>query len=153
MKMLGFSRKSEAAEDAFSFARVADVDDATVEAFFASTHEGSRGMPLLVARHVFEELEARLSSQDEIGDGELREIRGINFLYDMICQFLPVSICFSSVSYAIPYYKILAETSLRTKHSRDALIKRGCFIKCLGKRLKHRFNHMMGIFSVEHLNM
>ena len=73
MKMLGFSRKSEAAEDAFSFARVADVDDATVE---ASTHEGSRRMPLLVARHVFEELEARLSSQDEIGDGELREIRG-----------------------------------------------------------------------------
>ena len=76
MKILGFIRKSEAAEDAFSFARVADVDDATVEAFFASTYEGSRRMPLLVARHVFEELEARLSSQDEIGDGELREIRG-----------------------------------------------------------------------------
>ena len=76
MKMFGFNRKAEAAEEAFSFARVADVDDATVEAFFAATHEGSRQMPLLIARHVFEGLEARLSSLDEIDDGELREIRG-----------------------------------------------------------------------------
>lgn len=76
MKISGFGRRQEPQETPFSFTQIADVDDATVEAFFASTHEGARRMPLLVARHIFEDLETRLSSREPLDDGDLREIRG-----------------------------------------------------------------------------
>lgn len=61
---------------AFDFARVADVDDATARAFFETTHEASRRMPLLVARHVFEDLERRLTDPARMDAMELAEIRG-----------------------------------------------------------------------------
>ncbi len=76
MKIPGFRRKSEAADDSFSFANVADVDDATVRAFFEATHERARQMPLLIARHVFDELARRLTEPGRMDALELSEIRG-----------------------------------------------------------------------------
>lgn len=60
---------------AFDFKRIPDVDDATVEAFFSATHEGSRRMPLLVAQWVYAELENALTTpgrQDALRMAELR---------------------------------------------------------------------------------
>ena len=60
---------------AFDFKRIPDVDDATVEAFFNATHEGSRRMPLLVAQWVYAELESALTTpgrQDALRMAELR---------------------------------------------------------------------------------
>ena len=60
----------------FDFAKVPDVDDHTVRAFFNTTHTQSRKMPLLIARHVFEQLEDQLSGQKPLDAMELAEIRG-----------------------------------------------------------------------------
>ena len=60
----------------FDFAKVPDVDDNTVRAFFNTTHTQSRKMPLLIARHVFEQLEDQLSGQKPLDAMELAEIRG-----------------------------------------------------------------------------
>lgn len=60
----------------FDFAKVPDVDDHTVRAFFNTTHTQSRKMPLLIARHVFEQLEDQLSGQQPLDVMELAEIRG-----------------------------------------------------------------------------
>ena len=60
----------------FDFAKVPDVDDHTVRAFFNTTHTQSRRMPLLIARHVFEQLEDQLSGQKPLDAMELAEIRG-----------------------------------------------------------------------------
>lgn len=60
----------------FDFRRVADVDDATVAAFFATTHEQSRRMPLLVAGQVAAELEDRLTRAERLDAQEMSEIRG-----------------------------------------------------------------------------
>lgn len=76
MKTLGFGRKAEAAGDAFTFANVADVDDATARAFFETTHERARQMPLLIARHVFDALARRLTEPGRMDALELSEIRG-----------------------------------------------------------------------------
>ena len=55
---------------------IPDVDDATVEAYFASTHEGSRRLPLLVAQWEFSKLEQKLTRPGAIDQRELFEIRG-----------------------------------------------------------------------------
>ena len=68
------SKKSAAFE--FDFSKVPDVDDHTVRAFFNTTHTQSRQMPLLIARHVFEQLEQRVTSPGQLGALELAEIRG-----------------------------------------------------------------------------
>lgn len=60
----------------FDFSKVPDVDDHTVRAFFNTTHTKSRQMPLLIARHVFEQLEQRVTSPGQLGALELAEIRG-----------------------------------------------------------------------------
>lgn len=60
----------------FDFSKVPDVDDHTVRAFFNTTHTQSRQMPLLIARHVFEQLEQRVTSPGQLGALELAEIRG-----------------------------------------------------------------------------
>ncbi len=60
----------------FDFKRIPDVDEKTVEAFFAATHEGSRRMPLLVAQYVYAQLEDELTSPGRIGEMRLAEIRG-----------------------------------------------------------------------------
>lgn len=73
--MFRFPKRAGAAEP-FDFSRVADVDDATVRAFFESTHERARQMPLLIARHVFEDLERRLTDPGRMDALELSEIRG-----------------------------------------------------------------------------
>lgn len=62
--------------EGFDFRRVADVDDATVEAFFATTHEQSRRMPLLIAGEVAAELEDRLTRAERLDAAEMSEIRG-----------------------------------------------------------------------------
>ncbi|MBR1922008.1 MAG: hypothetical protein IJ829_08460 [Kiritimatiellae bacterium] len=60
----------------FDFKAVKDVDDATVEAFFAATHEGSRRMPLLVAQWVYALLEDELTTPGRMDERRLVEIRG-----------------------------------------------------------------------------
>ncbi len=62
--------------EGFDFRRVADVDDATVAAFFATTHEQSRRMPLLIAGQVAAELEDRLTRAERLDAQEMSEIRG-----------------------------------------------------------------------------
>ena len=61
---------------AFDFKQLPDVDDATVEAFFSATHEGSRRMPLLVAQWVYAQLENELTSPVRLDERRLAEIRG-----------------------------------------------------------------------------
>ncbi len=61
---------------AFDFKRIPDVDEKTVEAFFAATHEGSRRMPLLVAQYVYAQLEDELTSPGRLSEMRLAEIRG-----------------------------------------------------------------------------
>lgn len=61
---------------AFDFKRIPDVDDKTVEAFFAATHEGSRRMPLLIAQWVYAQLEDELTSPVRLDERRLAEIRG-----------------------------------------------------------------------------
>ena len=61
---------------AFDFKRIPDVDEKTVEAFFAATHEGARRMPLLVAQYVYAQLEDELTSPGRISEMRLAEIRG-----------------------------------------------------------------------------
>ena len=61
---------------AFDFKQLPDVDDATVEAFFSATHEGSRRMPLLVAQWVYAQLENELTSPSRLDERRLAEIRG-----------------------------------------------------------------------------
>lgn len=68
------SKKSAAFE--FDFSKVPDVDDHTVRAFFNTTHTQSRKMPLLIARHVFEQLEQRITSPGRLDALELAELRG-----------------------------------------------------------------------------
>lgn len=71
MKLFGKRKQREA----FDFKRLKDVDDATVEAFFSATHEGSRRLPLLVAGWVYAEIEAVLTTpgrQDALRMSELR---------------------------------------------------------------------------------
>ena len=60
----------------FDFKRIPDVDEKTVEAFFAATHEGSRRMPLLVAQYVYAQLEDELTSPGRLSEMRLAEIRG-----------------------------------------------------------------------------
>ena len=60
----------------FDFKQLKDVDDKTVEAFFAATHEGSRRMPLLVAQWVYAQLEDELTSPGRVDERRLVEIRG-----------------------------------------------------------------------------
>ena len=61
---------------AFDFKRIPDVDEKTVEAFFAATHEGARRMPLLVAQYVYAQLEDELTSPGRLSEMRLAEIRG-----------------------------------------------------------------------------
>ena len=68
----GYSRE----RPAFDFKQLKDVDDKTVEAFFAATHEGSRRMPLLVAQWVYAQLEDELTSPVRVDERRLAEIRG-----------------------------------------------------------------------------
>jgi len=63
-------------EASFDFKQLKDVDDKTVEAFFAATHEGSRRMPLLVAQWVYAQLEDELTSPVRLDERRLAEIRG-----------------------------------------------------------------------------
>ena len=72
IKLNLFRKKKSAFE--FDFAKVPDVDDHTVQAFFNTTHTQSRKMPLLIARHVFEQLEDQLSGQKPLDAMELAEI-------------------------------------------------------------------------------
>lgn len=65
-----------AGEYRFDFRKVEDVDDATVAAFFASTHEKSRRMPLLVAGWVAAQLEDRLTQAAALDALGMAEIRG-----------------------------------------------------------------------------
>jgi len=60
----------------FDFSKVADVDDATVEAFFNSTSTPGRQMPLLIARYIFNQLEGRLTDPGKLDSLQLSEIRG-----------------------------------------------------------------------------
>lgn len=52
------------------------VDEATVNAFFASTHEKARRMPLLIAAHVASQYQDRLTKPGRMDALELAEIRG-----------------------------------------------------------------------------
>ena len=61
---------------AFDFKELKDVDDKTVEAFFAATHEGARRMPLLVAQWVYAQLEDELTTPGRLDERRLAEIRG-----------------------------------------------------------------------------
>ena len=61
---------------AFDFKRIPDVDEKTVEAFFAATHEGSRRMPLLVAQYVYAQLEDELTRPGRVDERRLAELRG-----------------------------------------------------------------------------
>ena len=75
MKILEMlTRKQQQAS--FDFKQLKDVDDKTVEAFFAATHEGSRRMPLLVAQWVYAQLEDELTSPVRVDERRLAEIRG-----------------------------------------------------------------------------
>ena len=73
MKLFG-KRKQQEIE--FDFAKIEDVDDATVRAFFANTHDKSRRMPLLIARHIYGQLEDALTSPNQLNALMLSEIRG-----------------------------------------------------------------------------
>ena len=74
IKLNLFRKKKSTFE--FDFSRIPDVDDHTVRAFFNTTHTQSRKMPLLIARHVFEQLEQRITSPGQLGALELAELRG-----------------------------------------------------------------------------
>ena len=75
MKVLEMLTKKQQ-QASFDFKQLKDVDDKTVEAFFAATHEGSRRMPLLVAQWVYAQLEDELTSPVRVDERRLAEIRG-----------------------------------------------------------------------------
>lgn len=52
------------------------VDEATVRAFFGSTHEKSRRMPLLIAAHVASRYQDKLTQPGRMDALQLAEIRG-----------------------------------------------------------------------------
>lgn len=55
---------------------VPGVDEATVNAFFAGTHEKARRMPLLIAGYVASQYQDRLTKPGRMDALELAEIRG-----------------------------------------------------------------------------
>lgn len=62
---------------AFDFTKIEDVDEATVRAFFNSTHEASRRLPLLVAGYVASVIESEfLRPNRPMNALEMAEVRG-----------------------------------------------------------------------------
>lgn len=61
---------------AFDLRSVKDVDDDVIRKFFGSSNENLRKVPLLVAQHVQNELEAELVTKRSIDARRLSEIAG-----------------------------------------------------------------------------
>ena len=55
---------------------VDDIDDATVRAFFNTTHTKSRKLPILIAQYVYAKLETQLTEYEKMDALKMAEIRG-----------------------------------------------------------------------------